>query len=113
LTATRLGLDLLVSSLVYSFVVILIDIVVLFMVYQELSQVISNLMLVMLAEGGLGLVAGGFIGLNSPIIRRIEEDFLHVKPRKHKDKGEHEKQTKTLIITGIFLIIAALLLSAI
>ena len=83
------------------------------MVYQELSQVISNLMLVMLAEGGLGLVAGGFIGLNSPIIRRIEEDFLHVKPRKHKDKGEHEKQTKTLIITGIFLIIAALLLSAI
>ena len=106
-------MDLLVSSLVYSFVVILIDIVVLFMVYQELSQVISNLMLVMLAEGGLGLVAGGFIGLNSPIIRRIEEDFLHVKPRKHKDKGEHEKQTKTLIITGIFLIIAALLLSAI
>ena len=113
MTTTRLGLDLLVSSLVYSFVVILIDIVVLFVVYPELSQVLSNLTLVMLAEGGLGLVAGGFIGLNSPIIRRIEEDFLHVKPRKHEDKREHEKQAKTLIVTGIILIIAALFFSAI
>lgn len=89
----------------------LIDIVVLFVVYQDLSQVVFNLSLVMLAEGGLGLIAGGFIGMNSPIIRRIEEDFFHSKPRKSEDKKEFENRARTLIMTGAILVIVALLLS--
>jgi len=89
----------------------LIDTGVLLVIYQELTEVVSYLSLVMLAEGGLGLIVGGFIGMNSPIISRIEEDFFHIKPQKPKDRKELEKQAKTLVITGIILTIISLLLS--
>jgi hypothetical protein len=113
LTTTRSVLDLLALCLVYSFLVILIDIVVLFVIYQELSQVFSYLSLLIIAEGGLGLTVGGFIGLNLPIIRRLEEDFFHVKPQNPQNKKEFEKNSRAFIVTGIILVITALLISVI
>ena len=113
MTTARSVLDLLALCLVYSFVVVLIDIVVLFAVYQDLIPVFSFLSLILLAEGGLGLVVGGFIGLNSPIIRRVEEDFFHIKRRNSEDKRGFEKHARTMIVTGIILVIMALLFSVI
>ena len=113
MTTARSVLDLFASCLVYSFAIMLIDIVALFTVYQDLIQVFSFLSLIILAEGGLGLVVGGFIGLNSPIIRRVEEDFFHIKRRNSKDKSDFEKHARTMILTGIILVIMALLFSVI
>ena len=109
----RAILDLLILCLVYSIAILLINVVMLLLVFQELTEVISYFSLVTLAEGGLGMIAGGFVGLNSPIIRRIEEDLFHSKTRNPKDLKEHEKQAKKLIVTGIILVIAALLFSVI
>ena len=106
-------LDLFALCLVYSLVILLIDIVVLLVFYQDLSQVFSFLSLIVLAEGGVGLAAGGFVGLNSPIIRRIEENFFHIKPRNSENKREFEKHAKAMIVTGIILVIMALLFSVI
>lgn len=106
-------LDLFLLCLVYSGVMILINVVVLYLIFQELIEVVSYLYLVTLAEGGLGMIVGGFIGLNSPIIRRIEQDFLRSKTPRFKDRKELEKQAKRLIMTGTILVVVALLLSAI
>ena len=111
MTNTHAVLDLLASCLVYSIFVIVIDIILLFVVYEELSQILFYLSLILLAEGGLGLIAGGFIGMNSPIINRIEDYFFRVKVQKPKDKKEPEKHARILIMTGLFLIIIALLVS--
>lgn len=111
MTNTREVLDLLASCSVYSVLVVLIDIILLFLLHQELNQILFYLSLILLAEGGLGLAAGGFIGMNSPIIKRIEDYFFRAKVQKPKYKQEPEKHARTLIVTGLFLIIIALLVS--
>ena len=112
MTITRSVLELLASCLVYSFVVMLVDVVLILIFWQDLSQVVSSLSFVLLVEGGLGLIVGGAIGLNSPIISKIGEVFFHSKSGKAKSQKELEKQARTWIVTGIILVFAALLLSA-
>jgi len=111
LSTAKSLLDSLAVGIVYSIIIVLVDFILLLIIFQELTQVMSYLSLIVLAEGGLGLIVGGFIGMNSPIIRRLEEDIFHVKAQKLKDRKELEKQAGTLILTGIILIIVALLLS--
>ncbi len=54
-------LELLARSLLYSLIVILIDVVLLFVIQGSLNQIAFTLSLLMLLEGGIGLTVGGTV----------------------------------------------------
>ena len=100
------------KCLLYSFVIILIDFVILFSLAGRLEEITYSLSIVMLLEGGIGLVVGGGAVLYSPVSAKISEMILHTKPWNAKRQKEVETQTRAWIITGVFLVLEALLLSA-
>jgi len=112
MTLIKSALELLASCLVYAFVVMLVDFVVILVFWRELSQVASTLSIVMLVEGGLGLTLGGAMASYSPIAGKLGEVFFRSKPWDAKHQKEAEKQARTWIATGGILVIAALLVSA-
>ena len=79
---------------------------------RELNQIASSLSFVMLVEGGLGLTVGGAVASFSPTVSKIEESIFHSKPWDAKRQREAEKQARTWIVTGIVLVLAGLLISA-
>jgi hypothetical protein len=105
-------LELVASCLVYSSIVILIDLVVILFFTRELSQIGSSLSFVMLVEGGLGLTVGGAFVLYSPTVSKIGEFIFHSKPWNATRQKEAEKQAAAWIVTGSILVLAALLVSA-
>jgi hypothetical protein len=112
MTLIKSALELLASCLVYAFVVMLVDFVVILVFWRELSQVASTLSIVMLVEGALGLTLGGAMASYSPIAGKLGEVFFRSKPWDAKHQRETEKQARTWIVTGGILVFAALLLSA-
>ena len=52
-------LELLTRCLLYSLIVIVIDVVLIFAFQRELNQIADSLSFVMLFEGGIGLTVGG------------------------------------------------------
>ena len=104
-------LDLIASCLIYSFVIFLADFILFLIIWKDLTLIDSSLSLLILAEGGLLLIVGGAIGLNSPIIGKMGEIFLHSKPWNAERQKKIEKQTKAWILTGIILVFIALFLS--
>jgi hypothetical protein len=112
MTRVRLFLESLIWCLVYSFVVILVDFVLILIFGQDLDRVILSLSFVLLVEGSVGLIVGGALGMNSPIIARIGESVFHSKTRGAEGHKGIEKQAKSWILTGLILVFAALLLSA-
>jgi hypothetical protein len=113
MTIARSILELLASCLFYSLVVILIDVVLILIFFGDLSQVAYFLSLVILVEGGLGLIVGGAISLNTPIISKMGEVFFHSKPWSAKRQKELETKARAWIVTGLILVFAALLVSAV
>jgi len=106
-------LELLARTLLYSLIVILIDFVIIFSLQGRLNQITDALSFVMLFEGGMGLTVGGATAFYSPLGAKISEVFFHAKPWNAKRQKEVEKQARVWIVTGIFLVFAALLLSAV
>jgi hypothetical protein len=105
-------LELLARSLLYSLIVILIDFVLIFALQGGLNQITDSLSFVILLEGGIGLTVGGAAASYSPLGAKISEVFFHSKPWDAKRQKEVEKQARTWITTGIILVLAALLISA-
>jgi len=105
-------LELLARSLIYSLIVILIDIVLIFAVQGGINQIIAALALLMLLEGGIGLTVGGAIAFYSPLGSKISEILFHSKPWTAQRQKEAEKQARTWIATGIILVLAAFVISA-
>lgn len=106
-------LELLARGLLYSLIVILIDFVLIFSIQGGLNQITASLSFIMLLEGGIGLAVGGAIAFYSPLGAKISEVLFHSKPWDAKRQKEAEKQARTWIMTGIILVFAALLLSAV
>ncbi len=106
-------LELLARGLLYSLIVILIDFVLIFSIQGGLNQITASLSFIMLLEGGIGLAVGGAIAFYSPLGAKISEVLFHSKPWDAKRQKEAEKQARTWIVTGIILVFAALLLSAV
>jgi hypothetical protein len=105
-------LELILRSLVYSLIVFLIDFILIVFI-AGFNQIIYNLSFLMLLEGGIGLAVGGAAASYSPIGAKLSEIIFHSKPWNAKRQREVEQQAKTWIVTGIFLIVVALSLSAI
>ena len=108
----RTLLEFLAKCLLYSFVIILIDFVILFFLVGRPDEIIYPLSIVMLLEGGIGLVVGGGAVLYSPASAKISEMIFHTKPWNAKRQKEVETQSRAWIITGAFLVLEALILSA-
>jgi len=106
-------LELLARCLIYSLIVILIDFVLIFAIQGGLNQITESLSFVILLEGGIGLTVGGAVASYSPLSVKISEVLFHSKPWTAERLKEAERQARTWIVTGIILIFAALLLSAV
>jgi len=106
-------LEYLVRSLVYSLIVIFIDVMLIIIINWGINQIIDILSFVLLVESGICLVVGGAVALYSPSVGKINEVLFHSKPWNAKRQKEIEKQMAVIIITGSFLIIEGLIVSAI
>jgi len=105
-------LELLAKTLIYSLIVIMIDFIILFILIEGLDRIVDALSFVLLLEGGIGLSVGGASASYSPVSAKISEVFFHSKPWNAKRQKEVERQARILIVTGVFLVFSALLLSA-
>lgn len=106
-------LEFLAASLLYFSIVVLADFVIIFFFLGDPNQIKDSLSFVMLLEGGIGLVAGGAAVFYSPLGAKISEILFHSKPWNANRQIETEKHAIIWISTGIFLVFAALLLSAV
>ena len=105
--------ELLARTLLYTFIIILIDFVIIISLQRELNQITESLSFVLLFEGGIGLTVGGAAASYSPVSAKISEVLFHSKPWNAKRQKEAEKQARAWIATGIIFVFAALLLSAV
>jgi len=104
---------LLAACLVYALVVVIVNIVAILVILKDLSLILYPLQIVTLTEGGVGLMIGGVIGSNSPSIAKIEETLFHTKPKSQEWQRDTQKKAKPWIITGVLLVLVALLLSVV
>lgn len=106
-------LKLIARCLLYSSIVILIDFVLIAFLVGGLNQITYSLSFIMLLEGGIGLTVGGATASYSSLTAKIGEVVFHSKPWTAKRQKEAEAQARVWIATGIILITAALLISAV
>jgi hypothetical protein len=106
------ALELMASCLIISLAVTLVDLIIILVFTREPNQIVSNLALVMLVEGALGLIVGGAIAFFSPAASRVGEGILRSKPWDAKRLREAERQGAAWIVTGIFLVLLGFLVSA-
>lgn len=106
-------LDIAIICSFYSLIVIIINLGVIFIFTQDLTQISYWLSFITLIEGGLGLVAGGGSAMYSPILNKAFEKLFNSDPWTYDRQKKTEQQAKKWIITASFLIIEALILSAI
>jgi hypothetical protein len=109
----KAALILLASCMVYSAIVALIDIVVIYLFVQELRQSLYLLSFVLLIEGGISLVVGGGMASFSTAFGKISETILHSEPWDAKRLREAESNARVWIATGLLLFLFGLLVSAI
>ncbi|GEM_PF-2508860 len=105
-------LELFARSMFYSLIVILVDFVLLFAIQGSLNQVFFALSLLILLEGGIGLTVGGVVAFYSPVGAKISEILFHSKPWTAQRQREAEKHARTWIVTGIILVFASFVISA-
>jgi hypothetical protein len=106
-------LDNLIISAIYSLMIILVNLIIIFIITQDIIQILYWLSFIILIEGGLVLIAGGGSVLYSPILNKASEKIFHTEPWDFKRQKRTEQQALKWIITGSFLIIEALIISAI
>ena len=103
---------LIARSLVYSSIVIAANFVVAFLVVGDIHQYLSSISLFLLLEGGICLVVGGTSVMYSPITAKILEVLFKSEPWNAKRQKGVEKKAEVWIVSGVILVIAALLISA-
>ena len=108
----RTVLELFAACLVYSLIVIIIDCVIVLVFQRDLGSITYLVSFVMIIEGGLSLAVGGAIASFSTPIGKISETILHSKPWDAKRLREAEKTARTWIVTGLFLFLFGLAVSA-
>ena len=106
-------LNIATMSIIYSLIVILINAVIIFIFTQDTVQILYWLSFITLIEGGLGLVAGGGTTLYSPILAKTSAKLFNSEAWDYKRQKRAEQQSIKWIIMGSFLIIEALIVSAI
>lgn len=107
------ALTLIGSCVIYSLLVALIDLIIVFVFTQDLANLASGLSFIMLIEGGLGLISGGVAASYTPIFSKMGEVIFHAEPWNAKRQKNVEKQAQVLILVGLFLLLLALLVSTI
>ena len=95
----------------YSLIIILIDTVLIFIFLRDFNDFTYNLTLLMLIEGGLGLILGSFVASFSPSVAKLGEILFRSKPQDFTRKKETEKQMREVIIMSLIFIIEALIIS--
>jgi hypothetical protein len=113
LNIKRSLLELIISGLTYSSIIVIIDFLIILLLTQEQNQIVSYLSLVMLAEGGLGLIAGGAVASFRGLSNKFGEIILNSEPWDFKKQKKAEKQAQILIVTGCIIAFFGLLTSAI
>jgi hypothetical protein len=106
-------LDTTAISFIYSFIIVLINLVAIFIFTQDIIQILYWLSFITLIEGGLGLIAGGGSVLYSPIFNKAFEKIFHSEPWDFKRQKRTEQQALKWIITGFLLIAESLIISTI
>jgi hypothetical protein len=106
-------LEVIARCLLYSSIVILVDFVLIVSLSGGLNQITTSLSFIMLLEGGIGLTIGGAAALYSPLAAKVSETIFRSKPWDAKRQKEVEAQAAMWILSGVVLIFAALLLSAV
>lgn len=99
-------------SVVFSVVVVAIDLAVLLVFIRDTSRLLSDIELMTLAEGGIGLVVGGGIAFFSRAINKFTEGVFHSEPWTAERQREAERQGRIWIATAIFLVAESLIISA-
>ena len=107
------ALKLFASCLIYSLIITLIDFVIVFLFTKDFNQLLSSVSLILLLEGGLGLIMGGGAVMYSPVASKLGEILFKSEPWNAKRQKEVEKQAQLLIFSGFFLLLMGLLVSAI
>ena len=108
----RSALELTVSCFVYCLVVALASFGVLFLFFRDLSRVSSIFPLVLLLEGGLGLVVGGTSASFSGAVGKLSEFLLRSEPWDARRQKDAEIKAQAWIVTGVLLILLGFLVSA-
>lgn len=106
------ALALTIKSFLYSLIIGLIDVILIFLLSLEVDTFVYSLSFFMLIEGGLGLIFGSFIAAYSPSAAKLNEILFHSEPWNFERQKEIEKRMRTVLITGCLLIIEALFISA-
>ena len=105
--------ELLISGLIYSLIIAFLDFLIILFFTQEQHQLLPTLSLVMLAEGGFGLLAGGAVVSFKGLTHKMGEIVFNSEPWDFKKQKKAEKQAQIFIVTGFLIILFALLISAI
>lgn len=108
----KIAFQLIPKLFLYSVVIGLIDVLLIFLLSWGMDAFMSTLSIFMLIEGGLGLIFGSFIAAYSPSVAKLNEILFHSEPWNFARQKEIEKQMRTVLITGFLLIIEALFVSA-
>lgn len=106
-------LEVFLKTFLYSLIIILINLIAIFVLTQDLNQITYWLSLISLLEGGLGLVVGAGTVFYSPIFSKVTEKIFHSKPWNYQRQKKTEQQAQLWILTAFFVIINALIISAI
>ena len=109
----KTALKLFASCLIYSLIITLIDFVIVFLFTKDFNQLLSSVSLILLLEGGLGLIMGGGTVMYSPVASKVGEILFKSEPWNAKRQKEVEKQAQVLIFAGFLLLLIGLLVSAI
>jgi len=104
---------LLASCAIYAIIIAFATLIVILVFTQEVERILLYLSYAFLLEGGLMLVTGGVIASFSRTIGKIDESVFRSKPWDAKRLKEAEGQARIWIVTGIFLFLIGLLVSAI
>lgn len=100
------------SCAVYAAIIAVATSFVILVFTREFEQVVLYLSYAMLLEGGLAFVTGGVVASFAPAVGRISESVLHSKPWDAKRLRDAERQGLYWIVTGVFLFLFGLLVSA-
>ena len=109
----KTALALFAKLFLYSVIIILIDASIIFLLYYRADTFAYTLSLIMLIEGGLGLIFGSVLASYSPSAAKLSEVLFHSKPWNSDQQKETEKQMRAVIITALILVIEALFVSAV
>ena len=95
-----------------SIIVALVDLGVVYLFVRDPIRVVLYLSLVLLLEGGLGLLVGGIVASFSRVINKIGEKLHRSESWTATSQKEAERNSRPWIVTGVLLLLLGLLVSA-